>query len=206
MCCILQECYAQMHGDVAAAEAGAGSRDDNVDDMITIECEPCDSSYPLYETEQAGLEHVAECMKSLKVGFREYDVAEAGRLVMAERRERIWDSVDLGLTLSLVCVVSVIGFMWLFNRSGPDDAWWLLALFWLRCIPEVLNPSLQIWILKIPPPLDFVPYAIWRFRKSLALLSFPCLYLGFQSLRMWEQAKQASVDYHDFRFEYVAVS
>ena len=182
VCSILEECYVQVRGDVADAGAGAVGTDDNFDDIITVQCESCDSNFPLYETEQAGLEHVADCMKSLKVGFREHDSVEAGRLVVAERRQRLWDSASLGLTFSLVVGAVAIIVLWIINQT--EESWWIVALFWLRCVPEVLTPSLQIFILKIAPPLGFVPYAVWRLRKYTGLLSFWALYACFQSLRM----------------------
>ena len=140
-------------------------------------------------------------MKRLKVGFREDMVARAERLVLEERRRRLSDMVTLSLTFFAFASFTAIVCVWAFLRS--IDGWILVALFFLRCVPEVLTSSVRILVLKIQPPTTgFVPYAIWLFRSKMGLYSLSLLYMVFQSLRMWVRVRHIDDDYLDFPFAY----
>ena len=209
VCFIHRDLYSCLDGGLALGDAinkdepDAAISAEEPADVATIACEPCDSRYPLYEVHQAGLSNVAQCMQQLKVGYRRVEIAQAEAEVSEERRERHWDVVNARITLVLFMAFLVIVGLWGFDRQGPEDGWRLVILFFIRVIPEVWTSPLMIWVLKTPAPTAFVPFAIWRLRKSMGLWTLPLSYFIFQSWRMWHRTRFSSgYDWMEFPFGY----
>ena len=135
---------AHCFGLSATAAAAAIETSDDCDETA------CESKFPVYEINLAGLKEVKRCMlKELRVGFREEELTEAEELVEEAKKLSLWDIV-MGV-VSLVCwgpIVLDFVLMVLpvqrFELTGPRFVMYML----LVAFHLFVLPSLGIWIFR----------------------------------------------------------
>jgi len=155
--------------------------------------EECDSNYPLYEADQAGLENAVECMLERRVGFREETIEEAARLVAEARRRRRWDASENLLFSVFMCPIMPFFAYALF--FGVDIKGPFLGVIVITAGSFLFfYPSLKIWTLEIQPSDGFLQYEAWYVSKYAAI--FWVSVLPFLSL--WILSTSTPHPYYEF--------